>query len=161
MKMTKRQRPEQAEAIAELRELLKPGDTVHTTLRHVSRSGMSRRLDVVIVRAGDVQTITGQVTAALGYRVPSGAGLRVDGCGMDTGFAVVYGLSRALWPSGVGCIGERCRSNDHCNGDRSRVVHTGNGADSRIVEAARKDPGAQLGDHWHANGGYALHHRWL
>lgn len=159
--MTKKQQAEQAEAIAALRAMLTPGDTLYTILRHVSRSGMSRRLDVVVVQGGEPRTITGQVAQALGDSAPTRDGLRVDGCGMDVGFHVVYNLARTLWPSGVGCIGERCPSNDHCNGDRSYVIHTGNGADSRIVEAARKDPKAWLGDHWHKDSGYSLRHRWL
>jgi hypothetical protein len=39
---------EQADAVAELHKLLKPGDTVYTILRHVSSSGMSRVIDLAI-----------------------------------------------------------------------------------------------------------------
>lgn len=39
---------DQALACAELRKLLKPGDTVYTVLRHVSSSGMFRVIDLVI-----------------------------------------------------------------------------------------------------------------
>lgn len=35
--MTKAQKQEQADAIAKLREWLKPGDTVYTVLEHVSQ----------------------------------------------------------------------------------------------------------------------------
>src|SRR5712664_4764104 len=42
--MTKKQSAERDEAIVRLRETLKPGDTVHTTLAHVSRSGMQREI---------------------------------------------------------------------------------------------------------------------
>ena len=45
--MTKAQMAERDEAIANLREILKPGDTVYTILRHVSKSGMSRVIDAV------------------------------------------------------------------------------------------------------------------
>jgi len=40
--MTKSQQSERDQYIAKLREALKPGDTLHTVLRSVSRSGMSR-----------------------------------------------------------------------------------------------------------------------
>ena len=44
--MTKQQQSERDEYIAKLRETLKPGDTVYTVIRSVSRSGMSRVIDV-------------------------------------------------------------------------------------------------------------------
>lgn len=46
--MTKRE-TERQEAIQHLRELIKPGDKVYTVLRHVSRSGMTRGIDVYYV----------------------------------------------------------------------------------------------------------------
>jgi len=39
---------ERTEAIAKLRKMLKPGMTVHTVLRHVSGSGMTRRISCII-----------------------------------------------------------------------------------------------------------------
>lgn len=45
--MTKKQ-TEKADAIARLREWIKPGDTVYTILDHVSASGMSRAIRVVL-----------------------------------------------------------------------------------------------------------------
>ena len=41
---------EKAEALARLREWLKPGDTVYTILEHVSSSGMSRAIRFVLPR---------------------------------------------------------------------------------------------------------------
>ena len=38
---------ERDEARERLLEMLRPGDTVHTILRHVSRSGMSRSISPV------------------------------------------------------------------------------------------------------------------
>src|SRR5688572_7990389 len=40
---------ERDEAAAELRKLLKPGDTVYTILRHRAASGMFRVIDLVII----------------------------------------------------------------------------------------------------------------
>jgi hypothetical protein len=58
----------------------------------------------------------------------------MGGAGMDMGFALVYNLSRSLYPNGFDCIGESCPSNDHVNGyNRSH----------------------------HADGGYALQQSWL
>ena len=53
------------------------------------------------------------------------------------GFAVIYELSQALFPKGFECIGEKCPSNDHSNGDRDYTPHH------------------------HNSGGYALKHRWM
>ena len=61
-------------------------------------------------------------------------GVIVNGCGMDMGFALVYNLSRTLYPQ-YNCTGnrswsDRCPSNTHVNkgDDRDnyspKVVHT-------------------------------------
>lgn len=52
-KLMKVSKQEREEAVAQLRKMLKPGDTVHTILRHVSKSGMSRRIDLVKVGRKD------------------------------------------------------------------------------------------------------------
>jgi hypothetical protein len=127
------------EALAYLREILKPGDTVSCVLRHVSRSGMSRRIDFYKSEGGEMLYLTGRIAHVLDMRVSdaSGGGLVVGGCGMDMGFSVVYNLSSALYPQGFTCIGERCPSNDHNNGDRDHTPHH------------------------HQSGGYAMRCRWL
>lgn len=132
-------RAEQAEAVKRLLEWVKPGDTVYTVLRQVSRSGMSRRIDCYQLVNGEPHYLTGNVAKVCGYPFPrSGEGLRVNGCGMDMGFSVVYNLSATLFPAGFGCAGEGCPSNDHSNGDRNYTTA-----------------------HHHADGGYALKQRWL
>lgn len=94
---------EKQEAIAELRKMLKPGDTVRTILRHRSASGMSRVIDVYIIRKNEPLRLTWKVGKAVGYSYDQKhEGLRVHGCGMDMGFDVVYNLGRALWPEGDG-----------------------------------------------------------
>ena len=142
--MTKAQKAERSEAVARLREWLRPGDTVHTILRHVSRSGMQREVGVVILDARDVAGKEPTeihpnwlVSKALGERQGKRDGIIMGGCGMDMGFALVYSLARTMFPDGFECIGDRCPSNDHSNGDRNRSPHH------------------------HADGGYALRQRWL
>lgn len=67
-----------------------------------------------------------------------GDALVVNGCGMDMGFHVVYELGYTLYGrDGFICIGERCPSNDHSNGDRDYTPHA------------------------HTDGGYALRYEWL
>ena len=149
------------EAADRLRGWLKPGDTVFTVLRHVSRSGMQREIGVVLIK--DENTVLHPnyaVAELLGVKVnKDGDGVVVGGAGMDMGFHLVYELASRLWPEGFGCIGEKCRSNDHSNGDRDRRPH---GTLRHKVWASEIAAGVKLTiDHWHRDGGYALNHRWL
>lgn len=125
------------EATERLKELLKPGDTVYTILRHVSSSGMTRDISLVILKP-DQQGIrpfhADYHAATLLELKEKNNGVRIPGCGMDMGFALVYELSRTLWPDGFDCIGEGCPSNDHVN--REETSH-------------------------HRDGGYALKQAWL
>lgn len=141
--MTKAQQAERDDAITRLREILSPGDTVSTILDHVSRSGMTRHIRVLVPyvqKDGTVDYLHPNwlVATAIGARLAKrGDGVVMGGCGMDMGFQLVYTLSRILFPDGFDCAGERCRSNDHSNGDRKRTPHH------------------------HHDGGYALSQRWL
>jgi hypothetical protein len=129
---------EQQEAIDKLHELLKPGDTVYTVLRHVSRSGMTRAISPIIMTDDGPWEISYLACPALGWRFNERhGGVTVSGCGMDTGFHLVYEISREMYPDGFECIGEGCPSNDHVNGDRNYKPHH------------------------HNSGGYALQQRWM
>ncbi len=95
--MTAKQIERQA-AIEDLRGLLRTGDTVHCVLRNVSRSGMSRVIDLFVIRKGDRVNIGHTASVAL----DSGwdrkrQGIRVGGCGMDMGFATVYNLAWVIF----------------------------------------------------------------
>lgn len=146
--MTAKQR-DKAEAIARLREWLKPGDTVYTILEHVSSSGMSRAIRFVIPKVDDQGKPyflhpNHAIGAVLGLRFHTRRGQRTDalhvsGCGMDMGFHCVHNLGYALWPDGFTCAGARCPSNDHAN-----------------------DPSSTRdGKRLHRSGGYALTQEWL
>lgn len=97
MVKTKKKQDEQEKARNHLRELLKPGDTVYTILRHVSNSGMSRRIDLYIFRDNKPYYLTYWAAEALGEKVNKKGGIVVGGCGMDMGFHLVYNLSMALF----------------------------------------------------------------
>jgi hypothetical protein len=147
MSQAARKREEQAEAVTRLREILKPGDTVYTVLRHVSSSGMSRDIDLYVFRDDKPFWLTGYAATATGQRrAPKGSGIRIGGCGMDMGFALVYGLSRTVFADGFHCTGVsgydggRCPSNDHTN-ERGK-------SDYRT-------------DRVHSDPGYALRQEWL
>jgi hypothetical protein len=143
--MNKKQQSERDEYIAKLRETLKPGDTLHTVLRSVSRSGMSRVIDVYHFykdEKGEIRQewLSYWIAKACGMsfqKDKNPEGIKIGGCGTDMGFEIVYTLGRALYPNGFECAGEKCRSNDHSNGNRNREPHA------------------------HSDGGYAFRQEWL
>ena len=156
--MARISKQEQADAIERLRGLVRPGDTIHTVLRHVSASGMSRSIDAYKMACEDDGKITKHwlsysvAKAGIGTWDDTREAVKMGGAGMDMGFALVYNLSSALWPNGYGCTGPGCRSNDHSNGDRDYTPHM-NG------KASTFEPG-YVG-HWHSDGGYALRQEWI
>lgn len=148
--MARYSKTEQAEALARLREWLKPGDTVYTICEHVSASGMSRAIRFVIPKVDDEGKPyflhpNHAIAAVLGLRFHTSRGrqtdaLHVQGCGMDMGFDCVYNLGRYLWPDGFECSGASCQSNDHSNHPHPKRVK---------------------GGLLHRDGGYSLKQAWL
>lgn len=120
-----------------LRQLIKPGDTVYTIIRHVSASGMSRRISLVIPtykkdHTGKMRCEIHSIDwyaarLGIGHFQRGKDGIVIGGCGMDMGFAMVYKLGQALWPKGT--------RKPHGNGKR-------NGEPDSV-------------------GGYAIKHQWL
>ncbi len=90
---------------------------LYTNLRHVSRSGMQRKIDVIsLCPTDDLKEPVSKAwlsywaAKALGWRFcPKYEAVVVDGCGMDMGFHLVYTLSsiifrdvpRDKWPKGL------------------------------------------------------------
>ena len=175
--MTKAQAKERDDALARLREWLKPGDTVYTVMRHRSESGMMRAISALGIEGSKIADYTGNVAHALDWRYHRDhGGVVVNGCGMDMGFHLVYALSATMFPEGFGCIGDgapRCPGNDHSNGDRDYTLHGSppikcpSGArcychgepalEGQLCSAC----GCAPVPHWHRAGGYALRQRWL
>lgn len=141
-KLTKAQIAERDDAIKELRKIVKPGATLRTILRHTSRSGMSRSISVVTSsKRGEVRHLDYLIARALGDKIdPIHDGIKIGGCGMDMGFALVYNLSVTLYGGrrGYACLGDRCPSNSHTN---DRCAPRGKGV--------------------RHNDGYAISQRWL
>lgn len=92
---------EKSESRQTLLELLRPGDTIYTVLKHVSRSGMMRHIQLKIVRGGDIRDITYHAACIMGDSIAKDGDIRVAGCGMDMGFALVYNLGAVLWLHGT------------------------------------------------------------
>lgn len=162
--MTRKDKAERQEAIARLREEIRPGDKIYTILRHRSRSGMQRSISLIQIDAqGTAREWDYLAARAMGDRIDNvNGGIKVGGCGMDMGFHIVYNLGRTLFPDGFGCVGEKCRSNDHSNGDRDYTPGEGN-CHSRECTCGPSDKAYCCGcsKHWHRDGGYALVHAWL
>ena len=104
---------EKQEALERLKEWIKKGDTLHTTVRHVSRSGMMRYITTRQLKKSDhpdrevnVSNYDYHIARVLDLpEAPNFQGVKVGGCGMDMGFWLVYRLSRAIFgdvPKGEG-----------------------------------------------------------
>ena len=141
--MTTASKSVQLANLEDLQAILKPGDTVFTVLRHVSRSGMYRAIDLYVMRDNEPRRITWQAAQLLeGYDRRHEAA-KASGCGMDMGFHLVYELSSRLYRDGFTCInignhGDDCPANDHVN-----------------------NPNCDYLGYVHKDGGYALNQRWL
>ncbi len=141
-RLNKRER-ERREAKRHLAEHLRPGTTVYTVLRHVSRSGMMRRLDVYTFETnadGGIRKLylTYWAAKVLGYSM-NDVGMRVDGCGMDMGFHVVHSLSYAIH-------GMRIHGRHYCGPDAAEASEHGRPF----------APGTQA-----FRTGYSLNHEWI
>lgn len=141
--MTKKD-TERAEATSELRKILRPKQTVYCILRHCSASGMSRVIDLCVIapnretaypknadgstnwegkprkllRGYYIRSISHLAARAMGDKVDSKHdGIKIGGCGMDMGFALVYNWGRTVWPKGTPKPhGRRNGEPDSCGG---------------------------------------------
>lgn len=145
-----------AEALEQLRKMLKPGDTIHTVLRHVSRSGMFRRIDLFLLRKGVNDTpifLTGYAARVLDYKLSRDGGIGVGGCGMDMGFHLVHHLGYAVF----GYLGTKTGA--RANKLRQRLLDANR---HYFTQGGRTAPDpSKPGDEWTHGAGYAFKHRWL
>lgn len=186
MASQKQKDAEREEAIAELKQILKPGDTVYTVLRKVSSSGTSRHIDVYVIQNNRPRYLTGWAAKACGFRrADQGYGpLLVGGAGMDMGFHVVYSLASAVFRGSFKCTGQRsgpkrCPANDHSNdyGALSRQYDAEHDPDHTLRDSSQeaKESYVAARQQWiadqeptlwsrkrkHSDAGYALTHEWL
>lgn len=167
MTQTKTQKAERVEAIEKLRELLAPGDTVYTILRHVSQSGMMRHISPILIKNGEHYVITRLVALATDSRMVYSVhgAIKVAGAGMDMGFSLIYDLAWNLFPTGFDCVGRggdypaRCPSNDHSNirSPEELEVFQPGACTQYFGDCENLDC-----NRWHhSDGGYALKQEWL
>ena len=92
-----------SESFRMLKKYVKPNDMVYTILRHCSASGMSRAIDVYVIRKNEPKCFSWAVADVLDYKMDKKhEGIKVSGCGMDMGYHLVYSLGRVLFPNGDG-----------------------------------------------------------
>lgn len=69
---------------------------IYACIKHVARSGMSRRMDFYLVGSDRrLVRVSWELSRILGWPL-SDRGLRVDGCGMDMGFHTISCAMAAL-----------------------------------------------------------------
>lgn len=94
---------EKAQAKATVAELVEPGATVYTLIRHVSSSGMTRVIDVFVIQTDKhtgepyLRRFSWSAALALGWTYNrKHEGVKVSGCGMDMAFHLVSSLCYAV-----------------------------------------------------------------
>lgn len=76
------------------------GNILYANIRHVSASGMTRKISFYLVSGGELLDVTHHVANAVGYKVQNYHGynvVSVQGVGMDMAFKVTYDLSHVLF----------------------------------------------------------------
>lgn len=131
-RLTKAQQADRDEAIAKLREWLKPGTTIHTIQRHRAASGMMRVLDVYLIRDNEPLRITYSVADACGMKYnKKHEGIEIGGCGFNPSHEIAMSISYAIHgypkdrPDGVNEVGEPW-DRRYDTGDAHRAGYTVN-----------------------------------
>lgn len=91
------------EAISEAAKAQDEKPVFYTILRSVSRSGMSRTISVHYVerKSGELRQLNYACAVLLGLAMDrSNDGVKIKGCGMDMGFALVYDLAEKACKDG-------------------------------------------------------------
>lgn len=90
-----------AQVLKEATRKIKPGQKIYCTLRHVSGSGMQRRISLHTVYKGELIPLDYTAAILTGRALSDKGGIVCNGCGMDMGFDLVYSLGYAIWPKGT------------------------------------------------------------
>lgn len=90
-----------AQVLKEAKRKIKPGQKIYCTLRHVSSSGMQRRISLHTVYKGELIPLDHTAAILTGRTLSDKGGIVCNGCGMDMGFDLVYSLGYSIWPKGT------------------------------------------------------------
>jgi len=92
---------ESQESINTLKEYLKKDMTIHSIIRSVSNSGMSRNISFKITDKDNMLDLSYHIAKALQYPFNDKKhAVKISGCGMDMAFHVIHNLSRVLFNDG-------------------------------------------------------------
>lgn len=83
------------QTVETVRNMLQGVNTVYGIVRSVSASGMSRCIDLYVIRDNKPEYLTGYASRILGYKMSKNRGMIVSGCGMDMVFHCVSSLVEA------------------------------------------------------------------
>lgn len=97
---------------------IKRGTIIYTNMLHVSRSGMMRTIDLIVIRKNKPLHVGWAAARILDHPFDRDrGGIKIGGAGMDMGFALVYELGRRLFPRGFKVNG-RGRNGDMSGWDK-------------------------------------------
>ncbi len=89
------------EASELLRKLFPVGSNVHTVVRHVTASGTGRSIQILSIDGDRISDVSYLLAQAGNHKLhPSHPGIKVQGCGMDMAFHLVYSLGRLIYGDG-------------------------------------------------------------
>ena len=89
------------ESIETLKEYLKKDMTIHSIIRSVSNSGMTRNISFKITDKDNILDLSYHIAKVLEYPFNDKYhAIKVSGCGMDMAYHVVHTLSRVLFDDG-------------------------------------------------------------
>lgn len=136
-------------ARARLAHMLPPGSTVYTSLAHVSRSGMMRKIRALVVdEDGEIVNVSAWVAEALGEPHDSDANaVKVGGSGMDMGFHLINSLCYAIHGS--------------ANEDMPPVSALRHVPERKRWPMIRREKGADGRETESVHPGYTLRHEWV
>ncbi len=83
---------------------------VYQIVRKVAPSGMSRVISTYVIHQGDLVCLDYRVHVLTGLPLAKDQGVRIGGCGMDMGFALLDRLVSKLYPD---VTPERATANDY------------------------------------------------
>ena len=92
---------ESKESIETLKEYLKKDMTIHSIIRSVSNTGLTRNISFKITDKDNILDLSYHIAKALKYPFNDKKhAVKVRGCGMDMAFHVVHNLSHILYGKG-------------------------------------------------------------
>ncbi len=88
-------RLQRSQYIERIAPWIKEAGKVYGIVRKISKTGMSRNIDLYIIRNNEMVYLTGYAAKILGWKLAKDRGMVVSGCGMDMVFHTISTLCGA------------------------------------------------------------------